>query len=152
MCRVKNVYLGDFVTSQFPIEKFKNMISAYLNIVDSFQLILSDKDYYINITPRYEMRISSNRKPTTSKIESFIINKYDNREKMEDFILKYPIAFNSLNEMERKVFTESILNNRKDLEVIGLLNIYSNLLNTIRKSAIVKFSLSLGFDKIEKNF
>lgn len=152
MSRVKNVYLNDFVTNQFPVEKFKEMIIAYLNIVESFQLILDDKDYNINITQKYEMRLSSTRKPTNSKVESFIINKYDNKEKMEDCILKYPIAFNNLNDMERKVFTESILNNKKDIEVIEELGIYSNLLSLIRKSAIVRFSLSLGFDKFVKYF
>lgn len=152
MSRVKNVYLNDFVTNQFPVEKFKEMIIAYLNIVESFQLILDDKDYNINITQKYEMRLSSTRKPANSKVESFIINKYDNKEKMEDCILKYPIAFNNLNDMERKVFTESILNNKKDIEVIEELGIYSNLLSLIRKSAIVRFSLSLGFDKFVKYF
>lgn len=152
MSRVKNVYLNDFVTNQFPLEKFKEMIIAYLNIVESFQLILGDKDYNINITQRYEMRLSSTRKPSNSKIESFIISKYDNKEKMEDCILKYPIAFNNLNDMERKVFTESILNNKKDIEVIDELGIYSNLLSLIKKSAIVRFSLSLGFDKFVKYF
>ena len=54
--------------------------------------------------------------------------------------------------MERKVFTESILNNKKDIEVIDELGIYSNLLSLIKKSAIVRFSLSLGFDKFVKYF
>lgn len=152
MCKNKTEYLNNFVTSQFPIEKFREMIIAYLNIIESFQLILDDKNYNINITQRYEMRLSSTRRPSHSKLESFIINKYDNKEKMEDCILKYPIAFNNLSDMERKVFTESILNNKKDLEVIEELGIYSNLLNLIKKSAIVKFSLSLGFDKFVNYF
>ena len=108
MSRVKNVYLNDFVTNQFPLEKFKEMIIAYLNIVESFQLILGDKDYNINITQRYEMRLSSTRKPSNSKIESFIINKYDNKEKMEDCILKYPIAFNNLNDSSNNLEDELI--------------------------------------------
>ena len=94
--------MTDYVTNQFPIVKFKEMIFAYLNIVELFQVMLNDKDYYIRITPTYELRTSSGKLPTNSKIESFVIKKYDNKVKMEDCVLQYPMAFNELNEEDRK--------------------------------------------------
>src|SRR5574344_808662 len=72
-------FMTDYVTNQFPIVKFKEMIFAYLNIVELFQVMLNDKDYYIRITPTYELRTSSGKLPTNSKIESFVIKKYDNK-------------------------------------------------------------------------
>lgn len=145
-------FMTDYVTNQFPIVKFKEMIFAYLNIVELFQVMLNDKDYYIRITPTYELRTSSGKLPTNSKIESFVIKKYDNKVKMEDCVLQYPMAFNELNEEERQVFLKTFVERKKDIEIIEELRIHSVKLNTIRKSAIVRFSIKLGFDKYVKNF
>lgn len=152
MSRVKYDYLGEFVVNQFPIDKFNKMIVAYLNIVEAFQLMLADQDYYINFTQKFEMKIGSSKRPTNSKIESFLINKYDNKVKMEECILKYFVAFNNLNEMERKVFVETFIKNKKDIEILDKLGLYATLLNTIRKSAIVRFSLNLGFEHFIQYF
>ena len=145
-------FMTDYVTNQFPIVKFKEMIFAYLNIVELFQVMLNDKDYYIRITPTYELRTSSGKLPTNSKIESFVIKKYDNKVKMEDCVLQYPMAFFELNEEERQVFLKTFVERKKDIEIIEELRIHSVKLNTIRKSAIVRFSIKLGFDKYVKNF
>jgi ArpU family phage transcriptional regulator len=115
-------------------------------------VMLNDKDYYIRITPTYELRTSSGKLPTNSKIESFVIKKYDNKVKMEDCVLQYPMAFNELNEEERQVFLKTFVERKKDIEIIEELRIHSVKLNTIRKSAIVRFSIKLGFDKYVKNF
>src|SRR5574344_1082737 len=145
-------FMTDYVTNQFPIVKFKEMIFAYLNIVELFQVMLNDKDYYIRITPTYELRTSSGKLPTNSKIESFVIKKYDNKVKMEDCVLQYPMAFNELNEEERQVFLKTFVERKKDIEIIEELRIHSVKLNTIRKRAIVRFSIKLGFDKYVKYF
>lgn len=152
MKKRRSEFMCDFVVNQFPIDKFKEMIFAYLDLIESFESILSDDNYYIRITPKYELKLGATRMPTSSKIESFIINKYDNKDKMEDCILKFPVAFNNLNKEEQRVFVETFIHNKKDVEINEQLGLHSVLLNTIRKSAIVRFSLVLGFDKYTKYF
>ena len=71
---------------------------------------------------------------------------------MKECISKYLYAYKTLNEMEKKVFIKYFLENKSDYEIIIELDTYSNLLNRIKKSAVVRFSLILGFDKLEKYF
>ena len=73
-------FLSDFIMKQFDNRKFKEMIRVFLNIVDNFQMVIDKEEYYIKITPSYEMRVGGSRKPTNSKIESFLITKYDTIE------------------------------------------------------------------------
>ena len=142
----------DYIVNQFPIDKYVEMIFAFLSLIESFEKIIDNEDYYIRITPKYELKIGSYQIPTSSKVESFIISKYDNEDKMKECISKYLYAYKTLNEMEKKVFIKYFLENKSDYEIIIELDTYSNLLNRIKKSAVVRFSLILGFDKLEKYF
>ena len=145
-------YVSDFIIKQFDIKKFKKMIKAFLNLVDNFQMIIDSEEYQIRFTPNYELRFGGNRKPTTSKVESFVYSKYDTIEKKEQLLLKYKLAFNSLNEAERKMFIAVFINNLTINDLCEDFITYPDKLSKIRKSAIIKFSLKLGFDKFVDYF
>ena len=50
--------------------------------------------------------------------------------------------------MEKKIFYNTFIDKSKDEFIISKFNLCSKELNKIRKSAVIKFSLYLGFDKI----
>ena len=145
-------YLSDFIIKQFDVKKFKKMIKAFLNLIDNFQLMIDSEEYQIKFTSNYEIRVGGNKKPTSSKIESFIYSKYDTIEKMEQLLLKYKVAFNSLNDTERRIFIAVFINNLTINDLCEDFITYPDKLSKIRKSAIIKFSLKLGFDKFVDYF
>ncbi len=148
----QTLYLADFITRQYDLKKFEKMIKAFLNLVDNFQLMVNTEEYSLKLTASYEIRCGGNKKPTSSKIESFYHNKYDTIEKKEQLLLKYRDAFNSLNEVERKVFMATFVNPLSNQELCSKLLVYEKKLTIIRKSAIVRFCLRLGFDRFVDNF
>ena len=152
MIKQSNDLLNEYVVNQFPIKKFSEMIKACIGIVETFELILDDKDYYICYTSHYGIKIGTSQRSTGSKVETFNIKKYDNAPKMKEFILKYYNAFDSLSFCEKQVFKETFINNTKDVVILEKLGLYNDLLSAIRKSAIVRFSLILGFDKFVNEF
>ena len=148
----KNQFLSNYIIRQFDIKKFRKMIVAFLSIVDNFQHIIDKEDYYIKYTSNYEIRLGGNKKPTNSKIESFIVKKYDTEEKKEQLLLKYKIAFNCLNDIERKVFIATFLDNKTNLDLCDELITYNKKISNIKNSAIVKFCLKLGFERFVDYF
>lgn len=148
----QNQFLSDYIIKQFDVKKFKKMIIAFLSIVDNFQHIIDKDEYYIKYTANYEVRVGGSKKPTSSKVESFIIKKYDTEDKKEQLLLKYKNAFNCLNPIERKVFVATFLENKTNLDLCDELVTYDQKVNSIRKSAIVRFCLKLGFERFVDYF
>lgn len=145
-------FLSDFVIRQFDIKTFKEMIHAFISLIDNFQRIIDKEEYYIKLTPNYEVRVGGNLKPTHSKVESFIFKKYDEEWKMEQLLLKFKVAFNSLNEAERKVFIATFVDKKTNLDLCEEIITYYDKITIIRKSAIVRFCLKLGFEKLVDEF
>lgn len=148
----QNQFLSDYIIKQFDVKKFKKMIVAFLSIVDNFQHIIDKDEYYIKYTANYEVRVGGSKKPASSKVESFIIKKYDTEDKKEQLLLKYKNAFNCLNPIERKVFVATFLENKTNLDLCDELVTYDQKINSIRKSAIVRFCLKLGFERFVDYF
>ena len=88
---MKEKLLSDFITSQYNIRKLEEVTKAFLELIDTVILILADDSYNIKITPSYELKITgySNVRNVSSKVESFIIHKYDSEEKLKDLVFKY---------------------------------------------------------------
>ena len=148
----QNQYLSKFIIKQFDVNKFKKMIKVFLSLVDNFQMVLDLEDYYIKMTSNYEIRVGGSSRPTHSKVESFVVKKYDTIEKKQQLLLKYKLAFNCLNELERKVFYAVFVENKTTIDICEDLIVYPDKLNIIKKSAIVRFALKLGFDKFIDQF
>ena len=81
---MKEKLLSDFITGQFNIRKLEEITKAFLELIDTVILMLSDETYNIKITPTYEMKITgySSVRNVSSKVESFVIHKYDTEDKL----------------------------------------------------------------------
>ena len=146
---MKEKLLSDFITSQYNIRKLEEVTKAFLELIDTVILILADDSYNIKITPSYELRITgySNVRNVSSKVESFIIHKYDSEEKLKDLVFKYSKSFNSMTKLERELFTKLFINKEKKTYIMQDMGLYQYQFDPIKKSAVVKFCLVLGLDK-----
>ena len=146
---MKEKLLSDFITSQYNIRKLEEVTKAFLELIDTVILILADDSYNIKITPSYELKITgySNVRNVSSKVESFIIHKYDSEEKLKDLVFKYSKSFNSMTKLERELFTKLFINKEKKTYIMQDMGLYQYQFDPIKKSAVVKFCLVLGLDK-----
>ena len=145
----KNELLSKFIVSQYDVKKLEEIIKVFLELIETAQLILDDEGYSIKITPNYEMKIAGlgNTKPTSSKLEAFVIHKYDSLSKLQDLLLKYPKAFNMLSEKEKLIFKKLYIDAEKKSVIQEELMMYQYQFDAIKKSMVVKFSIVLGLDK-----
>ena len=145
---MKEKILSDFITNQYDIGKLETMIKMFLNLIDAAILILTNEDYNIKITPAYEMKLSSNQfLSTSSRIESFLMSKYNTDDKLKELLYKYSKSFNNMTKIEREVFTRIFIKKEKKTNVMLDMHLYQYQFDPIKKSAVVKFSLVLGLDK-----
>ncbi len=142
-------FLSNFIVSQFDCSKLEEMIVGFIDLITTAQFILSDDNYQIKITPSYEMRLTgaSSVRKVSSKVESLVIHKYDTEDKLQDLILKYPQAFNSLNSDEKNVFYKVFISYEKQNVICDELTLYPYQFQYIKKSAMIKFCLFLGLEK-----
>jgi len=119
-------FLSDFIVSQFDCSKLEEVIVGFLDLIQTAQYILSDDNYQIKITSSYEMRIggSSSVRNVSSKVESLVIHKYHTEGKLQEMIIKYPKAFNSLNNFEKIIFKKIFIDHEKQNAICDELNIY----------------------------
>ncbi len=145
---MKEKILSDFITNQYDIGKLETVIKMFLNLIDAAILILTNEDYNIKITPSYEMKLSSNQfLSASSRIESFLMSKYNTDDKLKELLYKYSRSFNNMTKIEREVFTRIFIKKEKKTNVMLDMHLYQYQFDPIKKSAVVKFSLVLGLDK-----
>ncbi len=145
---MKENLLSNFITNQYNIGKLEEVIRAFLNLTETAIIILSNEDYNIKITSSYEMKLSSRTKfSTTSRVESFLISKYDSDDKLKELLYKYSKAFNTMTKPERELFSKYFIRGEKKSIVMRDMGIYQYQFDPIKKSAVVKFCLVLGLDK-----
>lgn len=146
--------LTDFMINQFDVKKLEEMVRAFLELVETASLILDDNDYYIRITPTYEVELAgkSNVRSTSSKIETFMIYKYDSKEKLRDLIAKYPNAVKKLTKEEQELFVRCFINKEKKSYIQEAMILHQYQYDRLKKSTIVKFCIILGLDKYVNNF
>lgn len=144
----RSPYLSEEVSKQYPIEKFKGLIINVIDIVENFIIELGDENKYnSSSTARYEECVGSHQFSTTSKIESMLIKIYDQEPKKRQFIDKYFKALESLDKTERRVIIYTFINCISYEEMCEKLELSTQTVNKIKKSAIVRFALKLGLDK-----
>lgn len=143
---VSNRHLSKFIIKQFNIVNLQKLIKSFLNLVEQFQLMINDDEYQIRYSSTFEVKVGGNKKPTSSKVETLLFTEYDNMQKKKELLLKYKVGFNSLNEIERKVFKETFVDLLTRDEICENNNIYTGKYTAIKKSAIVKFCLATGLD------
>lgn len=153
MRKRRSEYLSDFVSNQYPIETLKSIIFAVLDLVENFIIILNEERYLNSASiSNYEERLGSFQRITSSKVESMCINTLHTELKMKDFIRKYGNALNSLNQEEKAIFIYTFIKKYDNLTILSKLRMHPVQLNTIRKSAIVRFSIKLGLERFVSLF
>ena len=138
---MKEKLLSDFITSQYNIRKLEEVTKAFLELIDTVILILADDSYNIKITPSYELKITgySNVRNVSSKVESFVIHKYDSEEKLKDLVFKYSKSFNSMTKLERELFTKLFINKEKKLTLCKIWDYISINLILLKKVLLLNF-------------
>ena len=148
MSKKRTDFLSGFVVEQYPIGILKEIINSVVDIVDNFIIELGEDEYLsLSSTSRYDERVGSSQRNTTSKIETMCIKKMNSEEKMKEFIYKYGLALNFLNREERQVFIHLFIKKSDTLTIYDDMKIGSNQYNVIKKSAIVRFSIKMGLEK-----
>lgn len=150
MKKRRSIYLSPMVVNQYPLEELKELIFATLDIVENY-LISLNYDNVLDLTShnKYKELIGGFAKGfNPNKIISLIIKVNETKSKMEDFLNSYYYAIQTLEPLEREVFIYSFIKRYDSLEILEKLKLHSVQLTEIRKSAIVRFSLRLGLDKL----
>ncbi len=146
--RKKLGYLSDYVTSQYPIEKLKKLISISIDIVQTFLISLEEEfDYSPSSIALFEEKYGSSVRNNKSKVESIFIKKMKTEEQMRDFLTSYYRAYMFLSNEEKQIFNATFIDNLTDIEIIIKYDTYTNRIQAVRRSAIVKFCVRSGLDK-----
>ncbi len=118
-------------------------IISYLNIIDCSLPLPS-------ITANYTVRYNQFVSVKTSKIENYVIKKIMQETKDVDrrniLLSKITIALKKLNKDELKLFNMMFYENRTDDYVNNNMPYCTDIVIQIKKSACIKFVLSLGVD------
>lgn len=143
----RNMFLSNYVVNQYPVEKLKEIIFITLDIVETFLLELEEGfDYDSSSVASYGEKYGSS-KYMESKIESLYIRNINDEKSMTDFLNTYYKAYNSLNDEEKNIFDATFIDRLTDTEIIDKYKTYSKLITSVRRSAIVRFSIKAGLDK-----
>lgn len=147
MRKIRTNYLSEFITKQYPVEKYKELIIITLDIVENFLLTLEEGfDYNSTSVCKYECKYRAT-KNTSSKIESILINNYTSEEQMKSFLESYFSAYETLNDEEKKIFNSTFFEKISDLEIMEKYKTNSKHISVVRKSSIIRFCLKMGLDQ-----
>ncbi len=138
-----------YTINQYDMKKIERLVKIFIDLVTSAQMLLANKDYYIRITPNYEMRTNGYNPAMnhSSKIESFLISDYNTREKQQELIDKCVYAFNQLTLKEREFFKRYFCDKEPRTSIQPEMLLYNNSYDDTRKSCTLKFAIALGLDK-----
>lgn len=142
-----NSLLTESVINQFDYNEIKNNIITFISAINLLTFRLSSLERP-KITANYEIRYSCYVPTVSSKLENFVLAKICLEEEIKVFISKYVDAINSLNEIERKIFIKTYINDIKDDIICYEEKITLTKLLHIKKSASIKFSTILNLDII----
>ncbi len=137
-----------YFINQYNMKKIEELVKIFIDLVSTAQMILANKDYYIRITPSYEMRTNSYNPNMncTSKVESFLINDYNTQEKQQSIIDRCVFAYNQLSNTEREFFKRFYYDGESRENIQKDMLLYNNSYDNIRKSCTLKFALILGLN------
>lgn len=144
----KATILNEYITNQYPVDKYKKLISLSLDIVENFLLSLESGFNYNSIpVTSYSEKYGSFHRNIDSKIESLYIKNMNTKEEMEKFLDSFFGAYNSLSEEEQNIFNATFIEGLTDLEIMEKYNTHCRYIREVRKSTIVRFCLKSGLDK-----
>ncbi len=145
---MRECILSNYITEQYDVDKLEEVIKVFMDLIETAMLKLANDDYYIKITPSYEMRFAGNQLIfKTSKIDSFLVDRYDTDEKLQELLFKCSKSFNNMTKQEREFFTRKFIKQERKFNLINDMSLHQYQYDQLRKSSIVKFCLVLGLDK-----
>lgn len=142
-----NEFLSDFIVKQFDLVKYRDLTYAFLEIAITIEAMLNDEYYKIRFDSGGDLKVGGIKKPSSNQMDSMMIRDFQTKEKMQQVLLKYKMAYNSLNDLEKDVFKLSFIDRLKDFDICDELCIYQKKLIQSRNSAMIRFCLYLGLDK-----
>ena len=138
------------IVNIYNFPKARKKIKDIFNILN-YCSISEDELPFPTITLNYKVRYSQFVSVRSSKIENFVIKKImletRNEEKRVELFSKITIALRKLNEDELKVFNMMFYENRSEEYIIENMPYCSDNVAWIKKSACIKFLISLGLDR-----
>lgn len=147
-----NDFLSDFIVKQFDLTKYRTLILAFIEITITIEAMLNDEYYRIRFDSGGDLKVGGIKKPISNQMESMMIRDYQTKEKMQQVLLKYKMAYNTLNDLEKDVFKLTFIDRLKDFDICDELCIYQKKLIQVRNSATIRFCLYLGLDKFVNLF
>ncbi len=146
--RKKSDFLSEYVTNQYPIDKFKKLIFISIDIVQAFLISLEEGyDYSLSSIALYTEKYGSSVRNNNSKIESILIKNMSKEEDMIKFLSCYFRAYMLLNDEEKLMFNLTFIDKLSDMQIIVKYDTYPDHIQLVRKNTIVKFCLKSGLDK-----
>ncbi len=146
--RKKSDFLSEYVTNQYPIDKFKKLIFISIDIVQAFLIALEEGyDYSLSSISLYTEKYGSSVRNNNSKVESILIKNMSSEEDMKKFLSCYFRAYMLLNDEERLMFDVTFIEKLTDMQIIIKYDTYPDHIQLVRKNTIVKFCLKSGLDK-----
>ena len=58
---MRECILSNYITEQYDVDKLEEVIKVFMDLIETAMLKLANDDYYIKITPSYEMRFAGNQ-------------------------------------------------------------------------------------------
>lgn len=147
-----NDFLSNFIVKQFDLTKYRALILAFIEITITIEAMLNDEYYRIRFDSGGDLKVGGIKKPISNQMESMMIRDYQTKEKMQQVLLKYKMAYNTLNDLEKDVFKLTFIDRLKDFDICDELCIYQKKLIQARNSATIRFCLYLGLDKFVNLF
>ena len=96
-----NDFLSDFIVKQFDLTKYRALILAFIEITITIEAMLNDEYYRIRFDSGGDLKVGGIKKPISNQMESMMIRDYQTKEKMQQVLLKYKMAYNTLNDLEK---------------------------------------------------
>ena len=142
-------FLSDYVVKQYPIEAYKQLIKFAYEFADNFKLTLDegfDYDSSSGVPLDENMGFSKYRKK--SKIESMCLKFYKDDTRMREFLDIFNNAHDFLNKEEQNILDATFDDKLSDVEIMDKYNVNSRYIGKVRKSAIIRFCLKSGLNKV----
>jgi len=112
-----NEFLSDFIVKQFDLVKYRDLTYAFLEIAITIEAMLNDEYYKIRFDSGGDLKVGGIKKPSSNQMDSMMIRDFQTKEKMQQVLLKYKMAYNSLNDLEKDVFKLSFIERLKDFDI-----------------------------------
>lgn len=146
---MKNELLSKNIMNDYDYVTIRNLIENIFELFNYIEL-MDDKIPLPRITANYKVKYNQFVPTTTSAIENFTMNEFKAQIKKENtrkrLLSKVTLSLKKLNYIELQVFKFSYYEKETEENIIDKIHYGKDKLREIKKSASLKFLISLGVD------